>query len=437
MMPIIPVNNTPSGLLYYFSWSYSKNIKPVLRSLSKRFFVLFFLIIITASLLSCSQVGRVKVTHNFANSGLKTIHTLDVYAEGNTIHALLSGVDKEPRPAILRYVQSLDAGKTWSTPIAVNKNITSVKPSKRGNDFQIAAHGDTVMAAWRTTGDDPWIGIISAAQSLDKGKTWYKIPSPVSSKYSQIDQGYFDLTADPQGTFHIIWLDDREEVGDSQGLRFASFNPNNKTWIGHSDLEASSCTCCWNNITSDTQGNIHVLYRNNDPRDMMTISSLDGGKSWKKPKEVWPFNWGFIGCPHQGGGITTTQVNNETVIHSVIWNGNEGKRGLFYHQKTLTETKVMPLINIGDDSSASGDIAAIDSDHLGIVYSTGIGENKKIMAKLSDDGGISWQKPHRLTISGVEPSHPKIIGTPEGFRFFWTEWQPDGTAIVVMSQLQY
>lgn len=395
----------------------------------------FFIVLFLSS---CSQIRHVKTNQKFSNAGLQTIHTLDVYSEKNSIHALLSGIDKKSEHIVLRYINSLNAGKTWSTPVTVNQNISPVRKSKRGNDFQVAASGDKVMAIWQTKGGEPWTGIMSAALSLDKGKTWNKIPSPVSYKHSKIDQGYFDIAADQKGDFHLTWLDDREEAGDTQGLRYASFKTTTKnaSWIYHNNLEATACTCCWSNITVDSKGNIHVLYRDDSPRDMMLSSSFDTGQSWKKHGAVWPFNWEFVGCPHQGGGLSSTQLEGKTVLHSVIWNGNENNKGLYYHQSKPSSESIAPIIPLGDETSASGDIAVINNDHIGVVYITGTGENVKVMAKLSKNGGQSWLKEYRLTTDGAEPSHPRIIGTPDGFRFFWTEWQENGNAITIMSELK-
>jgi hypothetical protein len=115
----------------------------------------------------------------------------------------------------------------------------------------------------------------------------------------------------------------------------------------------------------------------------------------------------------------------------VVWNGNESDRGLYYHSQPTTNKPV----SIGDKSSASGDIATIADKHIGIVYITGDTEKKHVMVKLSEDGGESWSAERRLSLDGAEPSHPKIIGTASGFRFFWTEWQKNGDAIVVMSEI--
>ncbi len=390
------------------------------------------ILIFLSFIVSCTNIKHLNKTQIFPDAGFKTIHTLDAYAENNTIHILLSGVDKTTQKPALKYLQSLDAGETWLTPVTIKQGASSIKQSKRGNDFQIAAYGKKIMAVWRTQGGEPWTGKISVALSQDNGETWNKIASPVSDKYAKIDQGYFDLEADLQGDFHIAWLDDREEAGETQGLRYARFSNNEQgQWKYHSDLEQSACTCCWSSISSDSQNNIHVLFRNDKPRDMFSISSTNAGKSWQKSSTMWPFEWEFIGCPHQGGGIAATIVNNKPVLHSVVWNGNDSNRGLYYHSQP---TNNKPL-SIGDKSSASGDIATINNEHIGIVYITGDTEKKYVMVKSSEDGGESWSAEHRLSLDGAEPSHPKIIGTASGFRFFWTEWQENGDAIVMMSEI--
>jgi len=372
----------------------------------------------------------------FPEIGFKTVQTLDVYAEKNTIHALYSGLDKKTGKPLVKYLHSLNAGKTWSAPVIVNQHIAPVKQARRGNDFQIAAFGNNVMAVWKTKGGEPWTGKIVAALSRDLGKTWVKIDSPVSEKYAKVDQGYMDVTADQKGKFHFVWLDDREEAGNTQGLRYANFldSQQNAVWRDHKNLATSVCTCCWSEIEVDLKNNVHVLYREDKPRDMNLISSFDGGKSWQKPNVVWPFDWQFVGCPHQGGGLVSTQMEGKTILHAVIWNGKASNRGIFYSQ-SAEQGRWNPVVRIGDESSASGDIAAIDNDQLAIVYTAGNSEKKQVLMRVSGDGGRSWSKELLLTQDGVDASHPKIVGTLSGFRIFWTEWLDNGDAIGKMSIL--
>lgn len=380
---------------------------------------------------SCASIAPVNTTQTQLNTGLKTVHTFDVYVENNTIHSLFSGLDKNSKELTLNYISSQDSGKTWSSPLTVNKNISPVKKSKRGNDFQIAAHGKTVMAAWQTQGGEPWTGIISTAISYDAGNSWHNTFSPVDKKHSKIDQGYFDLAADSQGNFHLVWLDDREEIGDTQVLRYAKFHPKDNKWQYRKELESSACTCCWGRISSDVSENIHVLFRDDNPRDMMLTSSFDLGKTWQQSQSVWAFDWQFVGCPHQGGGLVTTKVNGESILHSIVWNGDESKRGLYYQQSSQENSP--PPIQIGTDKSQSGDIAAMTPNHLGVVYTNSDIERKRVVTQFSVDGGKSWSSALQLTNDQATPSHPRIIATRKGFKFFWTEWLENGDAVAIMS----
>jgi len=406
-------------------------------SQKKHTLISFICIAFLVFLSSCALFKPKTPAQQNIKLGLKTVYTLDIYSENKTLHALFSGIDSQSNERALKYISSLDSGKNWIEPVTINQNLASVKKSKRGNDFQLAATDNKIMAVWQTKGAEPWTGKIAAALSKDFGKTWQQIASPVSDKYAHIDQGYFDLAADPQGNFHLVWLDDREEVGNTQGLRYAHFNTKkNNGWNRHKDLELTACTCCWASISIDSNNNIHVLYRDDSPRDMRLISSLDHGKSWQQSKTAGAFGWDFIGCPHQGGGLTNTQIDNKTILHSVIWNGKNNQQGIYYSQSELNKDKIATLLPMGDKNSASGDIAALDNDHIRIIYTSGDFESTSVITRSSTDGGQSWSNELQLTHEGAQPSHPRIIATADGFRFFWTEWQENGDALAIISKLE-
>ncbi len=369
------------------------------------------------------------------NTGLKTVHTLDLYADQNNLHVLFSGLDNKQQKPVLTYLQSRDGGDNWSTPLSINHGQTAIKKSKRGNDFQLAASGNTIMVVWRSQGAEPWTGKISAAISTDFGQKWQAVNGPLGKQYSNIDQGYFDLVAAADGYFHLSWLDDREEAGDTQGVRYARFNPDTATWDQHNTLEATACTCCWLNIEVDTDNHISLLYRDDSPRDMKLISSLDGGKIWLAAKTVGDFNWEFIGCPHQGGGLTTTQHNQGTQLHSAIWNGHNEGKGIYYSQTSLIQDKQTLLKPIAGNSSSSADIAALSAQSIRIVYTSGSYESKSVITKYSQDGGLSWSAEQRLTAEGAEPSHPRIVAINNRYHLFWTEWQKNGDALAIISKI--
>lgn len=396
----------------------------------------FFILLIIATLSSCALIGHKTPSQKTLSAGLKSVYTLDVFADKKVLHTLLSGIDSNSKHITLKYLRSTDSGTTWSAPVTVNQDLAPVKKSKRGNDFQLAASDNKIMAIWQTKGAEPWTGKLAVALSVDFGQSWQQIASPVDDQYAAIDQGYLDLTADSLGNFHIAWLDDREEAGNTQGLRYARFNNQNNAWDYHQTLEATVCTCCWASITTDTSNQVHILYRDDSPRDMRLISSLNGGQSWQGSQPTADFGWEFVGCPHQGGGLITTTTAEKTTLHSIIWNGKAATRGVYYSQSELNKDKIASLQSLGDSFSASADIAAINSQHLRTVYTAGGFDSKSVVTRSSFDGGQSWSAEQQLTNEKAEPSHPRIVATTEGFRFFWTEWQKNGDAIAIISELK-
>lgn len=383
---------------------------------------------------SCSQLKPIKVFKISAESRLNSIDTLDVYSDNGTLHVLLSGSEQNTDSTSVQYFNSSDEGHTWSTPVIVNPPKQIVKPSKRGNDFQIAAKNNKVMAIWRKQGAEPWVGIISSSYSTDNGKTWKTIPSPVNQEFSSIDQGYFGLAADLNGHFHLTWLDDRNEAGDTQVLRYAKFTNNDVTtgWNHHYALENTACTCCWSSVATDLNGGVHILFRDDEPRDMMLTSSLNSGQDWQAAQTVWPFNWSFIGCPHQGGSVITTQADSNVIKHSVIWNGHKKSQGVYYKSSNENTKPVL----LSDHSGRSADIAHMENpQYIASVYTISEAGQKTVVSRISEDGGINWGKELRLSKENAEPSHPKVVATKHGFRYFWTEWQNDGTAIAIMAKI--
>jgi hypothetical protein len=402
-----------------------------------RFMKGMFLSLLLFMMVSCSM-HHSPLTTEFPDAKLKDIYTLDIYRDMEKIHILLSGVDQASNEIALKYLFSEDAGESWSEAVTVNNGLSAVKKSRRGNDFQIAASGDHLMTVWQAEGSVPWAGVLVVAESSDRGKTWRKIASPVSKEYAMIDQGYFDLSADVLGNFHIVWLDDREENGNFQVLRYAKLSAGSAAsgWQAYQQLDASVCTCCWTAIDTDNMAGVHVLFRDDVPRDMALISSGDRGSSWRKSNPVSAFNWEFVGCPHQGGNMAIAQQGGNVVIHSVIWNGSQSGPGLYYsHSLSSNMNNWKPVIPVKGETSFSGDIALIDDRKVAMVYGVGIAEQKRIEAIQSFDGGQSWSEAKILSRKGVLPSHPRLIGIEQGYRAFWTEQHQDGHSIWKMAEL--
>lgn len=341
--------------------------------------------------------------------------SLDVYASGKTLH-LLTGEFREGNPrATLVHRRSEDGGGTWSEPVPVDAGLPAAHSPHRGNDPQIAAAGDTLVAVWMSKGTGLFdSGPMATALSRDGGQSWRPGPNPADDG-STGGHGFIDIAADAAGAFHLTWLDSRD---GKQGLRSAHSADGGKSWSPNQTVKAATCECCSNAIAAGPDGAVGILFRDGSPRDMHLALSKDGGSRWLAPVRVGAFDWEFNGCPHVGGGLTFSQ----SAVHAVVWSGMPQRNGVhFLTSPDRGGTWSAPL-RMGTPAASHPDIAADAGQHVAVVWD----DRAVIWCAQSKDGGTSWSEPAPLSKSGATATHPRIVRTSAGFQSFWTETPADG-----------
>ncbi|MGH8609878.1 MAG: sialidase family protein, partial [Gammaproteobacteria bacterium] len=338
--------------------------------------------------------------------GLADVSSLDVYREGENIHLLLGGSRRDQGSPGLWYLRSADGGRTWAQQAEVPTQFAAPTVSKRGNDAQIAAQANTLVAVWQTTGEFPGMGPMATSFSLDGGKTWEKGSNPADDG-SLADHGYLDIAADSRGRFHIVWLDDREEQGSYQGLRYARSDDSGRTWSRNQTLDEAACTCCWTRLEVGADDKLQVLYRDANPQDMALFRSTDVGETWRRAGPVGAFRWMFLGCPHTGGGLCAVEGEGRMMVHSVVWTGKQGSAGLHYLRSSdygLTWTAPKRL---SEAAGARGDIAARDLHHLAAVWDRSEDKGSAVLFTHSSDGGQTWSEPAPVSAPSTLATHPR------------------------------
>ncbi len=340
---------------------------------------------------------------------LAEIRSFDIYKDDDTLHILVSGLKSlKDSSQIIQHLHSNDNAKRWSLPVEIPFSSTL---ASRGNDVQIAAKDKNLVAIWQTQGEMPNYGFLVSFYSHDSGKTWFVGKNPAID--NQGDQSHVDLIADKKGNFHSVWLADPEENG-YQSLRYARSEDNGENWQLPVKLDDSSCSCCWNTLAISPDDQIHVLYRDMNPRDMSLISSKNNGTTWQSKKTVGEFNWHFDGCPHVGGGIVFDEKNN---FYASIWTGKTDKSGLY----ALNSTTNTP-IKLGKNAVHS-DIAILESRVI-VVWDEISKEGTGIFSAQSTDQGKTWSVPNRLSAKGTNSTHPRIVAMQKTALILWTEKKP-------------
>ncbi|MEQ1483976.1 sialidase family protein [Methyloglobulus sp.] len=347
--------------------------------------------------------------------GLTDISTFDVYADNDSIHLIVGGkVSVDNKQIKLSYNRSEDGGVSWQDLITLNNHPASI--NSRGNDVQLAAKGNHLLAVWQTKGELPSMGPMVSAYSEDNGKTWTQGANPAVNNAG--DQSHIDLIADQNGVFHTVWLEDPEENG-YQSLRYARSADWGKHWSQTATLDDSTCSCCWNTFALSPENELNILYRDMKPRDMALLQSYDDGKNWRHVSTVGEFGWQFDGCPHVGGALAYMGTGNPRQLHGLVWTGVEGKSGLYHLASNNNGRNWSTPQKIGN-TAIHGDIAEFDGNIVAI-WDEMEQEGSSIFYAKSEDNGNNWSTPTRLTVASNAATHPRLIATKQGLLALWTE----------------
>jgi hypothetical protein len=343
--------------------------------------------------------------------------SLDVSSQDAVVDVLTA--EKSDAGLELRHQRSRDGGATWSAPVRLPVTPENIKGAHRGNDPQIAAHHDRLVAVWTRPGDSTWgSGPLATALSSDGGKTWVAGPNPADDG-SNKGHGYADLVADAEGAFYLVWLDGRD---GGQGLRGAVSRDSGKTWSANATLDDRTCECCWNRLATSQAGKTAVVYRDKDPRDLAVAASEDKGRTWARRGTAGAFDWKFEGCPHVGGGIAFTK----DALHALSWTGADDKAGLYALRSGDGARTWSAPVRMGSGTAHRGDLAA-SGDALAAAWDDPVAAKGAILSATSSDGGKTWTAPKTLTKPGASANHPVVAAVgPRRFLVAWTEAAADG-----------
>jgi hypothetical protein len=351
--------------------------------------------------------------HSPHGQGGSGVVGLDVYAQGPLVDLLLAR--KGADGVRLEHQRSPDGGRTWGPVRTVAAGPAQAATPRRGNDPQIAAAGDKLVALWSAPGTSRFGGgPLATALSTDGGATWQPGPNPADDG-STSHHGFADLLPDAGGRLHLVWLDSRD---GAQGLRASLSRDMGRSWEANITVDARTCECCENRLLAPEPSSVAVLYRDKDPRDMAVAVSEDGGRSWSRRGVAGAFGWAFEGCPEVGGALAPAGGGR---MHALVWTGAEAHAGLHVLDGAADGRSFGAPRRLGDVAARHGDLAA-HGQRLLAVWDTLEAGRAAVVQSASSDGGRTWEAPRPLSADSVRASHPLVVPTGDGaFLVVWTE----------------
>ena len=216
-----------------------------------------------------------------------------VYASGDTI--------------LFRY--SDNKGKSFSAPMQVI--ILQQLSTGGGRGPQIAITKDKlIIAAADKTGNLYSFIKNKNEEQWGKGRRINDVPGVAK-------EAFVSLASNDNGEVYAVWLDLRNNKKNK--IAGAKSFDGGKTWSKNKIVYASPagtvCECCRPSVEIKDKM-VVIMFRNwlNGNRDIFIITSIDGGLTFDKAKQVGDGNWKLNACPMDGGGFVIKNANTISTV---------------------------------------------------------------------------------------------------------------------------
>jgi len=170
-------------------------------------------------------------------------------------------------------------------------------------------------------GNGPYEYVVKVSQSLDRGRTWSSPIIPHRDKKLG-EHGFVSFFNVNDNKVGLVWLDGRNMMGDGHGNGYGQMNLYSTTidkngFLGEEILlDDRVCECCPTSVVK-IENDILVAYRDRSLSEIRNINLVRWNNSaWQKPHSLHNDNWKIAGCPVNGPKLAVTGNNVAAVWYT-------------------------------------------------------------------------------------------------------------------------
>jgi len=316
--------------------------------------------------------------------------------------------------------KSSDLGRQWSAPIRV---LANAEPMDGGGDAKpniaIGPAGE-IFVTWTKPLSKPYSGEVRFVRSLDGGRT-FSAPRPVHADRQEITHRFDAITVTRDGRLLVAWIDKRDvpagaKTTDYAGaaVYYAVSDDRGATFRGDYKVAEHSCECCRIALLPREDGSVLALWRHvfapNIRDHALATIGTDGKASGFR--RVTFDDWRVDVCPHHGPSLA---MDAQGALHAVWFTGAPEKTGVYYGR--LEAGGVAGQRRIGGETAEHADIAA-SGDRLAIVWKEFDGKRSVLRVLRSDDRGATF-KESQVAVTGEASDQPRLLTRDSRFYVFW------------------
>ena len=318
---------------------------------------------------------------------------------------------------------STDFGKTYSTPVRINKLNQNISAWPENPPAIEISNSGRINVLYYADEDQKSTSFFS--YSDDNGQT-FSTPTLISD-HAQTAKHYMDkMLIAKDNTLYLFWHDTRHESHDEElgagvlSLYYSIKKPSDNSQFSNQFLSSGICSCCRTATTFSANGKPVILARmvyKNGVRDHALIR-MDEEGVWLKPQRVTHDNWEIEACPEHGPALA---IDNKNRTHLTWFTLGDTRTGVFYAQTDDYGKTVSAPIALGniDHLPSHPDVIALNQ-RVVIAWKEFDGEQTTLHIKDSPDRGKSWTDKTTSLSSKSKNSHPKLITNNTDIFLSWT-----------------
>jgi len=329
---------------------------------------------------------------------------------------------------------STDMGKSWSEPRRVQRQPEAVSADGENRPkIAFGSKGEMYITYTKPLAK-PYTGDIRFVRSIDGGKT-FAAPVTVHANRDIITHRFESLIVDREGRLYVTWIDKRDmEVAAKRktpyagaALYYAVSEDGGASFKGDYKIADHSCECCRIALSLDPQGKPIAFWRHvfePNVRDHAMVELTPDGKLPMLTRATFD-NWRVDACPHQGPSLA---IAADGTRHATWFNVKDEEGGVFYAASVASGTQTKP-VRLGSAQAAHADVAVTGKD-IALAWKQFDGKATAILAKLSGDGGKTWTDVELARTQGAS-DQPRLLNTPVGIKLIWRT-QNEGVRVIAM-----
>lgn len=319
--------------------------------------------------------------------------------------------------------RSADEGASWQAPVAVNATPEAISADGENRPKLAFGKDGGFLVAWTHPLGKPFSGEIRFARS-DDGRRFAE-PLTVHRDRAEITHRFESMLVGSDGRVLLAWIDKRDlEAAKAARKEYrgaaiyaAVSDDGGKSFQPEQKIADHSCECCRIGVAADADGAPLLLWRHvfaPNERDHALARLSATGKPEKLLRATYD-RWQLDGCPHHGPSLA---VAPDGARHAVWFNQKEGEGRVFYGRLPSREGgQVEGQRAVGGPRAEHADLA-LAGQRLAIVWKEFDGEQVRLRAEISDDGGKSF-RPLELAATAGASDQPRALRRGDALYAFW------------------